>query len=75
MEQQLEYEKKRGKEKDKALGEKDKALGEKDKALGKEKNKSKQLQVELAKTLKENGVPTATIQQKTNLSKEEINKL
>lgn len=61
IEQKLEIEKKLSKEKDKALDE--------------EKKMNKQLQLEFAKTLKEIGISTETIQQKTNLSKEEIDKL
>ncbi len=44
-------------------------------ALEYEKNKAKQFQIELAKTLKENGVSTEVIRQKTNLTIEEIKKL
>jgi nucleoid-associated protein YgaU len=44
-------------------------------ALEHEKNKAKQFQIELAKTLKENGVSTEVIRQKTNLTIEEIKKL
>jgi len=57
------------------LKEKDKALEDKDKALEYEKNKAKQLQLELAKTLKENGVPIDVIHKKTGLPIDEIEKL
>jgi len=62
-------------EKDKALNEKDKALEEKDKAIEIEKNKAKQLQLEFAKTLKENGVPLNVILNKTGCSIDEIETL
>jgi len=55
--------------------DKDKALEDKDKALEYEKNKAKQLQLELAKTLKENGVPIDVIQKKTGLPIDEIAKM
>ncbi len=57
--------------KDKALEEKDKALEDKDKAL---EDKDKVI-IELAKTLKEAGVPTKVIHQKTGLPTDEIEKL
>jgi hypothetical protein len=44
-------------------------------ALEEEKNKAKQLQFDLAKTLKDNGVPTEVIRQKTNLTTDEIEKI
>lgn len=52
------------KEKDKALEDKDKALGDKDKVI-----------IELAKTLKENGVSIDIIHKKTGLPIDEIEKL
>jgi len=61
--------------KDKALEDKDKALEDKGKALEDEKNKAKQLQLEFAKTLKENGVPIDVIHKKTGLPIDEIDKL
>jgi hypothetical protein len=51
-------------EKDKILEEKDKVLEEKDKVI-----------FDLAKTLKENGVSTEVIQQKTGLPKDVIDNL
>lgn len=45
---------------------------EKDKALDIEKSKTKQLQLTLAKALKENGVPLDMIHQKTGLPMDEI---
>jgi hypothetical protein len=62
-------------DKDKALEDKDKALEDKDKALENEKNKANQLQLEFAKTLKENGVPIDVIHKKTGLTIDEIEKL
>jgi len=62
-------------DKDKALEDKDKALEDKDKALEEEKNKAKQLQLEFAKTLKENSVPINVIQKKTGLPIDDIEKL
>jgi len=62
-------------DKDKALEDKDKALEDKDKALENEKNKAKQLQLEFAKTLKENDVPIDIIHKKTGLTIDEIEKL
>jgi len=59
-------------DKDKALEDKDRALEDKDKALEDEKNKAKQLQLEFAKTLKENGVPIDVIHKKTGLLIREI---
>jgi hypothetical protein len=64
----LEDEKAKAKQ---ALEEKNKAK----QALEDEKIKAKQLQFELAKMLKESGVPTEVIRQKTNLTIEEIEKL
>jgi hypothetical protein len=58
-------------EKDKALNEKNKALDEKDKAL----NEKDKVIYELAKTLKENGISIEIIIKKTNLSKQDIEKL
>ena len=57
------------------LKENAKALEENAKALEDEKNKAKQLQLEFAKTLKENGVPIDVINKKTGLSMDEIEKL
>ena len=65
------------------MEEQNKALEERDKALDNEKQKNKDFQkefqkevkLEMAKTLKENGVSTEVIQQKTNLSQEEIDQL
>ena len=57
------------------LDKKDKALEDKDKALEDEKNKAKQLQLEFAKTLKENGVPIDVIHKKTGLLIREIEDL
>ena len=68
---ELDNEKKISKEKDKALGEKDKALGEKDKALG----EHQKIIFQFAKTLKNNGETTEKIQEQTNLSREDIEKL
>jgi hypothetical protein len=50
-------------------------LKEKDKALEVEKNKAKQLQLEFAKTLKENSVLIDVIHKKTGLPIDEIEKL
>jgi hypothetical protein len=44
-------------------------------ALQDEKIKAKQLQTELAKMLKESGMPAEIIQQKTNLTIDEIEKI
>jgi hypothetical protein len=60
---------------DKALEDKDRALEDKDKALKDEKNKAKQLQLEFAKTLKENSVGVDVIHKKTGLPIDEIESL
>ena len=71
LENKLEEKDKILEEKDKVLEEKDKILEEKDKVL-EEKDK---VIFDLAKTLKENGVSTEVIQQKTGLQKEVIESL
>jgi len=66
------------KEKDKAIEEKDKAIEEKDKVL-EDKDKvleeNKKMILNLAKTLKENGVPIDVIHKKTGFQFDEIEKL
>jgi uncharacterized protein (DUF3084 family) len=62
-------------EHEKSLREHEKALREHEKALQAEKSKAKQLELMLAKTLKENGVPADVIRKKTNLTNDEIEKI
>jgi tetratricopeptide (TPR) repeat protein len=62
-------------DKNKALEDKDKALEDKSKALEKEKNRAKELQLEFAKALKENGISIEVISNKTGLSASEIEQL
>lgn len=65
-------------EAEKIIQEKTQQLEEKDQQLEenkKELEQNKKVVLELAKLLKENGVPIIRIQEKTNLSKEEIERL